>query len=207
MKTRMSEVTLDELYSLSWEQKWRLCCSGIRDDGESAEAALLLGSKPVRAVERALGAAELYRAGRAGIVIPTGGVLWAYEGERLTEAEIMTRVLVSRGVPRGAVVQENEAATTRENMIYGTLQLVRHFGRIPDSVVIVTSVTHMKRSMALAKALLPRKIRLSMYPTYPAADHETWMASEDNRRHLDDSLRFHKELVDCGDADDFEIDV
>lgn len=204
---KLSELSYNDLSALSWEQKWRICCSGIRDEGETAETALLLGSKPVRAVERALGAARLFLAGRVGTIIPTGGVWWSYEGEQLTEAEIMTRVLVAEGVPRDRIIQENEARTTQENMIYGTLQMIRHVHRIPDSVIIVTSVTHMKRSMALAKALLPRKIRLSMYPTFPSMDHEAWLNMEDNQAHLNDSLRLHKELIEVGDVEDMEISL
>ena len=207
MIVKLSEIALDELYALPWERKWDICCSGIRDEGESAEVALLLGSSSDRAVERAKAAAKLYRDGRVKTIIPSGGVLWDYEGERLSEAEIMTRVLVAEGVPREAIVPENEAQTTQENMIYDTLQMIRNFHRIPDSVIIVTSVTHMKRSMALAKALLPRKIRISMYPSRPAVDHKEWMKNEENRTHLNDSLRFHKRLVDNGDVDDLEIEI
>ena len=206
MTIKLSEITLDQLLSLSWEQKWQICCSGVRDEGENAEVALLLGSFPERATERAAAAAALYRAGRAGTIIPTGGVLWDDRGERLTEAEIMARVLTGGGVPPEAIVRENEARTTQENMIYGALQMIRTFHRIPDSVIIVTSETHMKRSIALAKALLPRKIRLSMYPSRPATDHAAWISAEINRRHLNDGLRLHKELVDNHDVDDLEIE-
>ena len=202
---KLSEIPLERLLSLSWEEKWEICCGGVRDEDESAEVALLLGSLPERAVERALAAAKLYHAGRAGLIIPTGGPLWEYEGRHLTEAQIMQRVLLTEGVPPSAIVPEDEARTTEENMIYGALQMYRTFQRIPDSVIIVTSVTHMKRSIALARALLPRKIRVSMYPAYPLTDHETWMRQEENRKHLDSSLRFHKALVDRGDVEDITI--
>ena len=204
---KMSELTPEVVQRLTPEQKWEICCSGIRDEGESAETALLLGSRPDRAVERALAAAELYRQGRVGTVIPTGGPKWEYRGELLSEAEIMSLVLRENGVPDEAIVPENEARTTAENMICGTLQMLRHYHRIPDSVIIVTSVTHMKRSMALAKALLPRKIRVSMYPSYPAMDRGEWLRLEDSRTHLDDSIRYHRELIENGDTEDFEVEL
>ena len=56
---KMSELTPEILQRLSWEQKWNICCSGIRDEGKTAEVALLLGSTPDKAVERALAAAKL----------------------------------------------------------------------------------------------------------------------------------------------------
>lgn len=203
----MSELTPEVVQRLTPEQKWEICCSGIRDEGESAETALLLGSRPDRAVERALAAAELYRQGRVRTIIPTGGPKWEYRGELLSEAEIMSLVLRKNGVPDEAIVPENEARTTAENMICGTLQMLRHYHRIPDSVIIVTSVTHMKRSMALAKALLPRKIRASMYPSYPAMDRDEWLRLEDSRTHLDDSIRYHRELIENGDTEDFEVEL
>ena len=204
---KMSELTPEVVQRLTPEQKWEICCSGIRDEGESAETALLLGSRPDRAVERALAAAELYRQGRVRTIIPTGGPKWEYRGELLSEAEIMSLVLRENGVPDEAIVPENEARTTAENMICGTLQMLRHYHRIPDSVIIVTSVTHMKRSMALAKALLPRKIRVSMYPSYPAMDRDEWLRLEDSRTHLDDSIRYHRELIENGDTEDFEVEL
>ena len=203
----MSELTPEVVQRLTPEQKWEICCSGIRDEGESAETALLLGSRPDRAVERALAAAELYRQGRVRTVIPTGGPKWEYRGEQLSEAEIMSLVLRENGVPDEAIVPENEARTTAENMICGTLQMLRHYHRIPDSVIIVASVTHMKRSMALAKALLPRKIRVSMYPSDPAMDRDEWLRLEDSRNHLDDSIRYHRELIENGDTEDFEVEI
>ncbi|MBQ4434713.1 MAG: YdcF family protein [Clostridia bacterium] len=204
---KMSELTPEVVQRLTPEQKWEICCSGIRDEGESAETALLLGSRPDRAVERALAATELYRQGRVRTIIPTGGPKWEYRGELLSEAEIMSLVLRENGVPDEAIVPENEARTTAENMICGTLQMLRHYHRIPDSVIIVTSVTHMKRSMALAKALLPRKIRASMYPSYPAMDRDEWLRLEDSRTHLDDSIRYHRELIENGDTEDFEVEL
>ena len=124
---KMSELTPEVVQRLTPEQKWEICCSGIRDEGESAETALLLGSRPDRAVERALAAAELYRQGRVRTVIPTGGPKWEYRGEQLSEAEIMSLVLRENGVPDEAIVPENEARTTAENMICGTLQMLRHY--------------------------------------------------------------------------------
>lgn len=203
---KLSEVSLDELYDLSWERKWHILCDGVRDEGTSAQIALLLGSKPDWAAERALAAAQLYREGRVQKIIPTGGVLWDYEGERLTEAEIMTRVLATEGVPATAIIQENEARTTEENMIYGILQMYRHCPHIPESVIIVTMQTHMKRSMALAKALLPRKIKLSMYPSYPAVSHEAWMNDETHQSHLNSELRYYRKRIEQGDVDDLEFE-
>ena len=155
---KLSEIDKEALMALSDEQKWNIACGGVRDDGESAETALLLGGRPARAVERALAAARLYQEGRVNVIVASGGVEWDYQGERISEARLMDRILRREGVPEEAIILENEARTTIENMIYGTLQISRRYDNFLDRVIIVTSVSHMKRSLALAKALLPRNI-------------------------------------------------
>ncbi len=205
---KLTQVTKEQLTAMSIEQKWAFHCDGIADEGKSAEVAILLGGAPVRAVERALGAAQLYREGRVRYIVPSGGVKWDYEGERLSECELMTRVLLAGGVPAEAIIPENEATTTKENMIYATLRINRKTGlRGFDHIIIVTSETHMKRSIALAKAFLPRKFTVSSYPTYPAMTKEEWLADPDNRQILDKSILLMKGLVDERIVEDMEIEL
>ncbi len=204
---KLSEVDQKSLMILSYEQKWHINCSGIKDDGNCAEVALLLGGRPARAVERALAAAQLYREGRVRTIIPSGGVEWEYQGECISEARLMERVLLEEGVPEEAIVLENEARTTIENMIYGTLQISRRYENFVDNVIIVTSNYHMKRSLALAKALLPKKIKISAYPSFPGVEKEEWLETEENRKFLDDGIRLLKELVDEGVVEDADIEI
>lgn len=194
-----SQMTEKALLALTPEQKWEIVCGGVRDDGECGEYALLLGSRPEFAKERALAAAELYRAGRVRYVVPSGGVAWETDGEMLTECEYMTRILLAEGVPASAILPENEATTTRENMIYGTLQINRRTKFRGDKrIVIVTSQNHMQRSLALAESLLPRFVRVSGYPSYPAATREEQLRDPEFLRILDSSIHLTKNLVDTG---------
>ncbi|MBO5271178.1 MAG: YdcF family protein [Clostridia bacterium] len=203
---KFSEARLDALLKESYERKWELVCGKICDDGESADVALLLGTRPAGAIERARAAAELYHAGRVKYVVPSGGVAWEYKGETLTEAELMARVLIENGVPEEAIRMENEARTTKENMICGTLTMSRAFGLSKVyRIIIVTTVCHMQRSMLLAHALLPRQMHVSAYPSHPDVSKEEWLASAENREILDNAIRLTKGLVDCGIVEDFEI--
>ena len=205
---KLTEMTRAELWALTTEQKWKINCDGICDEGRSAEVAILLGGAPVRAVERARGAAALYRAGRVKYIVPSGGVKWDYLGEQLSECEIMTRILLEGGVPAEAIIPENEATTTKENMIYATLRINRKTKfRGFDHIIIVTSETHMKRSIALAKALLPRKFTVSAYPTYPEGSREAWLADPQNLEILDKSILLMKDLVDEHIIEDMEISL
>ncbi len=201
----LSGISLEDLLRLPDEQKWDILSRGVRDDGASGDVALLLGSIPERAKERAEAAARLYGAGRVRTIIPTGGVLWDDGGEQLTEAETMRRVLLARGVPDSAILPENEATTTRENMLYGA-RLVRERIGVPlGGVIVVTGVLHMKRSVALARGVFPEAVRVTAFPSWPAQGKEAWLREAGSREHLDNNLRLLKELIDGGEAPDVPL--
>lgn len=203
---KISAMTTNELLSMSAEKKWNFICGDIRDEGMSAPVALLLGGNPNNARPRALAAAELYRSGRVSFIIPSGGVEWEIDGAMISEANYMKSILESEGVPKEAIILENEARTTKENMIYGTLQINRklHFEKI-DHVIIVTSRSHMKRSIALARAFLPRKVSISAYP----ADHEAVVAgmAESQEKWITKEIELIKRLVDSGLVEDMDWDA
>jgi uncharacterized SAM-binding protein YcdF (DUF218 family) len=204
---KLSCVDLDTLLGLSYEKKWEFMCGSIRDDGVEGDIALLLGTKPEWVEERVLAAAELYRAGRVRYIVPSGGVEWDTNGEMLSEANHMKRILLAEGVPEEAIIMENEATTTKENMIYGALQINRKtkfYGT--KRIIIVTSVNHMMRSMSLAKAFLPAFTEISAYPAKKLSCEE-YLESEVNRRLLDNGIQLTKGLVDQGIIEDLEIEL
>lgn len=203
---KITEVKKETLMALSPREKYDFVCGDIRDDGMSAPVALLLGGNPNNARNRALAAAELYRAGRVPYIIPSGGVKWDIDGEMISESHFMKRILMENGVPEEAIILENQATTTVENMIFGTLQIYRKlkFKNAPH-VIIVTSEAHMKRSMALAKAIMPRALTFSAYPAFHNAPTDEWFESEANLKALDTEVRLLKDLADSGFIEDFEV--
>jgi len=207
----MSEMTEQELLSLSPEQKWELVCGGIRDDGKAADFALLLGSRPKFAKERALAAAELYHAGRVKYIVPSGGVKWEIEeegGSLLSEAMYMAKILLKAGVPEEAILLENEATTTKENMLYGAILINRKSKFKGDKgIIIVTSQIHMKRSLALAKTFLPRMAEISAYPSFPPESKEEQLISDEYLWYLDRGLSLSKGLVEHGIIEDFALNL
>ena len=102
---------------------------------------------------------------------------------------------------------ENEATTTKENMIYGALQINRKT-KFYDSkrIVIVTSVNHMQRSLALAHSFLPAFCQISAYPATEVGSCEEYLRKRDNPMLLDNALELTKGLVDRGIIEDIEID-
>ena len=205
---KLSEVSKECIASMPFEEKCNFICGDIVDDGMSAPVALLLGGNPNNARPRAIAAAELYKSGRVPFIVPSGGVKWDVDGEQISESHYMKRILMENGVPEEAIILENQATTTKENMIHATLRINRKTKlRGFDHIIIVTSETHMKRSIALAKALLPRKFTVSAYPTYPEGSREAWLADPQNLEILDKSILLMKDLVDEHIIEDMEISL
>ncbi len=203
----LSEIGKQTLMDLPYTRKWDIVCGTVKDEGQAAEAALLLGSRPVLAAERARAAARLFHAGRVKLIVPSGGVEWDVSGERISEADYMTRILREEGIPASAICPDNDARTTKENMLFGTVKLLRRsYDCCADRVIIVTCLAHTMRSMALARALLPRKTAVFAFPAIPALDRDAWLDSKENQAFLDNELRLLKELIDMGEIEDIKTD-
>ena len=168
---KLSQITKEQINELSDSELFEIVFGGTGDDGSCADVALLLGTRPSIAKERAEAAAALYFAGRVKHIIPTGGVAWDVDGKKIGEAAYMADVMRSLGVPKEVIILEEEATTTKENMIFGTLQINRRLKiQFTKSCMIVTSASHLRRSLALAKLYLPRSIKISGSPAGSAKE-------------------------------------
>ena len=106
------------------------------------------GPELVDASDRILHAARLYRAGKAPLVVPSGGRLpWSVASR--SEAAEMADLLVEWGVPRAAILEEGKARTTAENAVE-IVKLLRARGI--KRVLLVTSSLHMRRALASFRA-------------------------------------------------------
>lgn len=106
------------------------------------------GPELVDSSDRILHAARLFRAGKAPLVVPSGGQLpWSDAGR--TEAAEIAEFLVEWGVPREAILLETKARTTSENAVE-TTKLLRARG--VKRVLLVTSSLHMRRALASFEA-------------------------------------------------------
>lgn len=100
-------------------------------------------------VDRILAGRDLYRAGKAPVMILTGGSgLLSQMGE--PEAAVLSRWLKGEGIPPDAIIEESASRNTAENaMETAKLSRVRGIRRI----LLVTSAFHMLRSeMCFRKA-------------------------------------------------------
>ena len=204
---KLSQMDTVGLARLDDAAKEKILFCECPDDGGRADVALLLGTDPAYVYPRVEAAARLYLDGRVKYIMPTGGVEWEHEGERISEALYMRRILLQMGVPDEVILLENEARTTKENMIYGTLQMYRRLTLAAvKRVYIVTSQSHMRRALAFAKKLLPRPIAVAPFAAWNGEDaRENWKKTPERRARVERSLALVKKEVDCGWLDDIEL--
>jgi len=129
---------------------YRVWAQGQRDEQRQAAAIVVMGAaqydgrpSPVFAA-RLDHAVELYRAGIAPRLIVTGGKA---EGDRTTEAASARAYAIAHGVPRDAILVEDQSRTTLES-IRGVRGLLREH-ELADAV-FVSDRPHMLRVLRMA---------------------------------------------------------
>ena len=98
------------------------------------------------AFDRLLHGMRLLRAGRAPTLLLTGGVISYLTGSDVTEAERLAQLAGEYGVASGQLLLEDRSRNTYENGLF-TARLLRERGW--HRVLLVTSASHMRRSMGV----------------------------------------------------------
>lgn len=101
------------------------------------------------AADRVLHAARLARAGKAKLVVATGGYPARVAAER-SESEEAAALLIEWGVPEAAILVEGGSLDTHQNAVE-TQRLLEARGA--NTVLLVTSATHMPRALATFRAV------------------------------------------------------
>ena len=110
---------------------------------------------------RSAHAADLYKQGLAPKIIATGGPV----EDTTTESEVLAQVLESDGVPPDAIIQENRALNTIQNMAYSQRIMSEHGW---NTAILVTEPFHIKRA-----TLIAHDDSMSVYPS-PAVNSSNW---------------------------------
>ena len=95
--------------------------------------------------DRVLYAAQLYREGKAPVVIASGGRI-DWRGGGLAESSDMADILVNLGVPNSAILQDSKSLNTYQNAV-NVRQIMQERGI--RRVLLVTSAMHMPRSLQI----------------------------------------------------------
>ncbi len=143
------------------------------------------------AADRVWHAARLYHAGKAPVVVLSGGSDLTISEH--PEAVAMGKLLQDLGVPASALLLEGSSRTTEQNARFSAVLLRQHS---LQRVLLVTSALHMARALRHFEAQ-----GLQVVPV--ATDHETsrtppqglWQRWPPNTSSLDGSARALKEWV------------
>ena len=190
---------------LSEEQLATILYGDSKDTCEAADIALVLGGNPNHCGERAVRAAALWKEGRVKTLIPCGGVEWDFDGERISECEYLTRILLAEGVPEEVILRENRSTTTKENMLYATILFNKALGiQNVKTVCIVTSAMHLQRARAIAELFLPRSVKVVGTPASIPEDPVAVLKTEHGRYFSMRELPLMKKMIDQGFMKDIE---
>lgn len=96
--------------------------------------------------DRVLYAAKLYQAGKAPVILASGGSITWLDNRPSTPAEEMGEILKLVGVPQEAIWLQTSSQNTYEDALYSAAMLKE---KGIDRVILVTSAMHMPRSVAL----------------------------------------------------------
>ncbi len=136
----------------------------VEDKPEKADIIFVPGNGYPQMAEKA---AELYRQGLAPKILPSGrysvtegkfaGVLdkkECYDGDYKNEWEFLRAVLLKNGVPKEAVLREDQATFTYENAIYSRRVTDREHLDIKKAILCCKSC-HARRALMYYKLLYP----------------------------------------------------
>lgn len=163
----------------------------VEDKPEKADVIFVPGS---RKIENAIRAAELYRAGYAPYVLPSGRYTIArgyflelpeplkseYPDAYETEWDFFRAVLKKHGVPDGAILREDQATYTWENA-----QLSRDVlkaANIPcRTAILCCHAFHARRALLYYQAAMPETRFIVCPASMPGYGRDEWYKSEKGR--------------------------
>lgn len=96
-------------------------------------------------------AIRLYEAGTVERIMISGDATISMDGDGNSNADALKSYLGDFGIHNGDLILEQHARNTRENATFSTAML-DSMGYRPDQCLLVTSATHMKRSLASFEA-------------------------------------------------------
>ncbi len=101
--------------------------------------------------------AELYKEGVAGTIVVTGG--GRMKSVEVTEAHVMKRYLIKKGIKPNSILMEHESRNTIGNA-YFTKRMIDRRSRDP-SLVVVTNDFHMPRSRFIFRKIFGNDRRMA----------------------------------------------
>lgn len=163
----------------------------VEDQPQKADVIFLPGS---RKAEHAIRAAELYRAGYAPYVLPSGRFTISrgyflelpeplrseYPGQFETEWHFLKAVLMKHGVPEEAILREDQATYTWENAQFSRDVLAQQ-GIPVRTAILACHAFHARRALLYYQAAMPEVHFLVCPAQTPGYTRNDWYLTEKGR--------------------------
>ncbi|MCP4643799.1 MAG: YdcF family protein [bacterium] len=160
-----------------------------------------------RGAARVAKAAELYNAGRAPIVLFSGGSRY---GKHDTPTALrMKEDAIECGLPANAIDVECESDNTRENVLASLLVLDRRLGLHTIRRLLVVSIPwHMRRCLLTLSTYAPDWIEYTWCPAdYRDHQPDTWWKHDEAELYVTKEVRTLVEAVRSGQLRDLDINL
>lgn len=166
----------------------------VEDEPVKADVIFVPGS---RKIENAIRAAELYRAGYAPYVLPSGryGVKLGcfvpleeplrseYPEEFESEWQLHRAVLMKHGVPEQAILREDQSTYTWENAQFSR-DVLKAQGIPVKTAILCCKAFHARRALLYYQAAMPDVHFLVCPVQTPGCAREDWYLSEKGRARI-----------------------
>lgn len=197
-KIKVSQITefTDDIVSA-------LLFEGLSYDGRCGDLIMVLGSR--RAVKyRIPAAAELFKAGKAPMVLLTGGKVQETGIGVMSEHIAMHKTAVELGIPADKIITEDRSLSTVENFIFSR-DIIKEKMPSCKSIILVTTDYHMRRALCMAKKLMPG-YEFIPYPAHGGSTaKDNWAKDPKGRKTALDECKKFGYYIKEGFIDDFEI--
>jgi len=164
---------------------------GLHQQPEKADVILIPGS---RKIEHAIRAAELFRAGYAPFVLPSGryattyghfrGVPERYRADYPedydTEWAFLKAVLMKHGVPESAILREDQATYTWENAQFSR-DVLQSCGILYERAILCCHAFHARRALLYYSAAMTQTRFIVCPADTPGYTRSDWYLSEKGR--------------------------
>ncbi|MBM7692173.1 uncharacterized SAM-binding protein YcdF (DUF218 family) [Peribacillus deserti] len=191
---------------LSDKQMTNLLFRGIEDNNKNGDCIFVAGSS--KAVQYRLPkAVQLYKEGRAGKILFSGGVTWM--GSDYPEAIMLKNEAIALGVSEKDILIEDISLHTKENVLASLLVLDRAFYlHNIKRVLVVTAFYHMRRLHLTLKTYMPPWIKYTLCPVIDKTIREdNWFLSEIGRKRIETESIKLINYVKLGALVDENIDI
>lgn len=150
----------------------------MEDQIEKADIILIPGSSRKELINRAV---ELYNAGYAKYILPSGGYnkkLPPYQ----TEYEFFREEAIKQGLPENAILKEDKASNTYENAKF-SYEVCKKEGLKIDKAILVCKNYHSRRAYITYKINFSKNIEIIVQPIIDSKHitRENWMLDYEKR--------------------------